>query len=417
MKRTTGYGIGIALFAFVLLQIGFFSVSEEVFAAVSRIPGDGGGGGGGGTSLTLTHTSTQNLDLGCGETSTITTTEISRLINGTYRLVQVIEDGTFTRTIWGDTHTWHEVTDDERDLSGTLRGVVGFREGRIFYTASPSDPLTTYTEGKSYNLYPGEVAKIAKISHHEVYVDGVSGLTQNTEYTLQYEYNSTGTLLRVGGGYGGFATAYNGSYTGRFSTVFRYIMSGGVPLLSHAEIHSTDKDDGAASKSDWKYALNYTYDAARNLISVTTPGIKSEYTQGGGPTGGGSGGTTDAAISYVIFRNAPFLDLFTTNSTFWYRNDGSTENCTTTGDWIYAGDGCGRLTDANLTQTCTVRTAQGTVQQTAPSQTTLVTTESGQTLSVDKATAASLELVKKTMLKPELVKPKVEVRKGTASLK
>jgi len=414
MNRKTLYTL--TLFAFALLQIGFFVMSEDAFARLQKvIDGGGGGGGGGGVGgggtlpATRTTQTTQTSSTVCGETSTITITQISRLFGITYRLVQVIEDGTFTRTIWDDTHQWHEVTDYERDLDAVLRGVIGYRQGTIFVTSNPTGVVTNYTEGKSYNLYSGEVAKIAKLTRHQELVDPVVGVLVEQDSDIQFEYGVSGNLLRVGGGRTGFSKASN--IADHFSEVYRYIISGGVPLLSHVEVHRHIKDGRLSSPpnvSDLKWALDYGYDASGNLLQVTAPPEKFLYSTEGGPTDSGYGYVADIQPSFTIAIGVPYISREDGHAVDWTRPDR-----TCTNDWTFTEDvdSCGRVTNPRSTgiSACTIRSSSTSTSSTSTSSTT-----TSSTTTLDAQTQQQIDMVKDT-IKGSLpyLKPYVEVRGGS----
>ena len=187
---------GIALFAFVLLWIGFFSVSEEVFAAVSRIPGDGGGGGGDGGRGSQTQTTIQpvNTTDECGVNVVGTTTTVSQYYSGRgYLVIRIIEQTHTTYPI-GDTVDFMVVTNYSRQSNGALIGVQASGSGQVTFYGGLRQNIVL---NRSFIIFPGE---IAKVSREEIHTSTNDGVTETLVVEIRnYDYDSGGTLLHAAG--------------------------------------------------------------------------------------------------------------------------------------------------------------------------------------------------------------------------
>ncbi len=420
MKRTESHDFFLALSVLAVLQIGFFVAAQTVFA----LPPDGeicmkcSGGGGGSKNPPQTQKliQTSNAMDECGNSTVGTVTTISQLINGTYRLVQVIQDMTVTSTLSNTTDVSHEVTDYERDLDGVLRGVIGSREGTITSLYDPNY-VTTYSEGKTYNLYEEEVAKLAKVTYRSESNDPYWDMTQTFEQTLDYEYYTDGGLYDAKGGFTAFITSDKGLIQTKEGGVYQFSFINGNPLLTHVEIHDYTKNNDltqfSPSSSDMKYALDYSYDSYGGLINATMifPGIQSLTSTG---WGGPMGATETIFEDFVIVKGVPLPSHVNVDTTSWDRVN--QETCASAYDGNNTYNECGILqwSESSGWINCVIKGGTGKpMKKSSPKKRVI---GAACTTSLDSVTKTKLDTLKMIM-RPEIIKPKVEIRLGYGSLK
>ncbi len=247
MKRNSIYAV--TLFAFCLMQIGFFVVGDIASADLEiRLPRKGGG------PLPATRTTVQNISQTdeCGRTISGTLTQYFQLYGGVYKLVrEVIHEDIADRDT--STTTRDERRDYARDANGALLGVTGSETGTVYpyngYT-------TTYSVNRSYTIEPGEVVKVA----------------------LE-EYQSQTTLPDPGG------------FIANFTEIIDWDWQGLLGFVVGDTSTMTNYNDGTLYTS-----VGRTYYGWSD--GIVRPTLNKEYWRAGGPTSPNVEGVALTALTY-----------------------------------------------------------------------------------------------------------------------